>query len=132
MRTALLAAAVTLVVSPAFARTIVTSAQCRLPQGVMAKMVTQTKVYATGGLVYPGGRHSMPDFVGSGQKSMWHSGYVSSRLGHYTFTGQGAFIDFGHRGPVFQVIWRNRQQYVLKDAKGSGWGVIPCTVQSIR
>lgn len=132
MRIVLFAVALALFGAPAAAKTILTQAQCRLPQGQIAEMITRTEVYSSGGLVYPGGRGDLPDFIGSGQYSTHHSGVVRSSAGQYAFTGEGAFINFGHRGPVFQVVWRNRRQYVLRDAYNSGWGDIPCTVQATR
>lgn len=135
MRTSLAtaaAAACALMASSAAAETIITVAHCQLPNGMTGQMVTQTEVYRTGGLVYPGGSQSMPDFVSDGQYSTHHAGVFRSPLGEHRFSGEGRFINFGHRGPVFQVVWTTQRQYILRDAYNSGWGDIPCAVQSFQ
>lgn len=129
---ALALASAALFANDASARTLTTVAACQLPTGEVAQMVTFTEFYNTGGLVYPGGSGDIPDFVADGMTSAHHSGYVTSSHGQHRFTGEGYFIDFGHRGPIFQVVWQSRNQYTLHDQFNSGWGVIPCYVQSMQ
>ncbi len=133
MKAVITAAALAALATPAAAETYTIVASCQLPNGEVGQMVTYTEVFrGGGGLVYPGGRGGTPDYVPDGTFTAYHTGVVRSSLGEYGFSGQGLFIDFGHRGPVFEVVWYSQTQYGLRDAYGSGWGEIMCYIQSVQ
>lgn len=128
-----IAAALALVAAPAAAETVTIYANCQLPGGEVGQMITQTEILrGGGGIVQPGGSGGMPVYVPDGSTSTYHQGIVRSSQGQFNFSGEGRFINFGHRGPVLEVVWYSQTQYGLRDAYGSDPGEIMCYIQSVQ
>ncbi len=135
MKSAIAASGLALLATPAFAQgsTLTIYADCRLPTGEIAYMSTYTEVYNDTGVAYGPGVD--PDIIGvirSGSVTTYHQGVLRTSSGDFSFTGENKFIQFGHRGAVYEVVWYSASRYGLRDsAYGAPTHEIPCVIQSM-